>query len=518
MRGMTPSGRIFSGFLITAFLALQTASGEPVSPQRALEAARGWLALTDAKPMEKALGSGILSLLPGRDANGRTLYYAVYLENGGFLAMAPDDQLEPVLAFSAKEPRLSDPSPCNHLRLLLESDLPALLDAAKSRTKDATKAKTSKWELLEAAARAPQKVKGGLPGVSDMRVAPLIRTHWGQGNVDDGSAELACYNYYTPPFEAGAVSNYVCGCVATAYAQLLRFYKRPGNSVGTVRYPIEVDGVEVSRRLRGGDGAGGKYDWDNMPADPANLALAGTLTEAQRQAIGALCHDAGVAGRMSYTSTESGAYLEGRALQETFGYLACYAPSYGTGTPRKQINQFLNADLDGGMPCAIGIRSETGGHAVLVDGYGYAFGALYHHLNMGWDGYGDSWYLLPPADAPGAYTQVSEILCDIWPMGKGGWGVCGQGVHTFFTVSGQVTSPRGKPLAGVQIVAEAAGIIDCTPINRVTAVTDANGRYTMKVPSDVWTVKPQAAGASFQPASIEVTYCRWKTDFQRVAN
>ena len=56
----------------------------------------------------------------------------------------------------------------------------------------------------------------GLSSIPDVRVAPLVKTKWGQGN--------SVWNYYTP-------NNYVCGCVATAAAQIMKYFEWPKTSV-----------------------------------------------------------------------------------------------------------------------------------------------------------------------------------------------------------------------------------------------------------------------------------------------
>ena len=128
------------------------------------------------------------------------------------------------------------------------------------------------------------RLTGSLASVSDLRVATLVESRWSQSTA----AGYNCYNYYTP-------NNYVCGCVATAMAQLMRYYQYPTTGVGTASFAITIDDWPATRSLRGGDGAGGAYNWANMKLVPST----GT-TLAQRQAIGAICHDAGVAAHMNY--------------------------------------------------------------------------------------------------------------------------------------------------------------------------------------------------------------------------
>src|SRR6185436_2866235 len=62
-------------------------------------------------------------------------------------------------------------------------------------------------------------------------------------------------------------------------------------------------------------------------------------------------------------------------------------------------------------------------------------------------------------------------------------------------IRGRVTLPDGDPLPGVTVTADGLG---------VTAVTDADGRYVLAVPSDRGEVKVTATLSGFQPRSATV--------------
>ena len=160
-------------------------------------------------------------------------------------------------------------------------------------------------------AAAPAALDNGAPSVADLRVAPLTQTLWSEQTVEDLTPGVACYNYYTPPGANGSADNYPCGCVATAMAQLMYFWQYPTAGVGAGSFTIYVGyySTPQTASLRGGDGAGGPYQWSSMVASPTT-----SITLAQRQAIGALCYDAGVAVGMDYTASASGAFLADAAV------------------------------------------------------------------------------------------------------------------------------------------------------------------------------------------------------------
>jgi len=227
----------------------------------------------------------------------------------------------------------------------------------------------------------------------------LTQTTWDQLTLTVGGE--ACYNYYTPPYAAGAGTNYYCGCVATAMAQLMYYYQYPVNGVGTALFSIKIKGQAATRNLRGGDGNGGAYSWSNMVLNPAAGA-----NDTQRQAIGALCADAGVAVNMNYGDRAyggSGADTSTAkdALITTFGYANAI---YGHNTIFTNIGSSLygmvNPNLDAGCPVLFGITDGNTAHEIVCDGYGYNLSAPYHHLNLGWGGgpilFGITYRILTP--------------------------------------------------------------------------------------------------------------------------
>ena len=177
-------------------------------------------------------------------------------------------------------------------------------------------------------------------GPSDIRVAPLVEAGWAQGAVG-GSP---CYNSKTP-------QNCLCGCVATAAGQIMRKWKYPTTTAAKkVTNTLSVNGVSGTYTMLGGPG-GVSYDWANMPFNPANEA---SLTTAQRNAIGTLLYDIGVAAEMKYTTDSSATYtaIMFDQFTETFGYsnAAIVGNQSGTGLTLEQFTQAILPSLDAGMP------------------------------------------------------------------------------------------------------------------------------------------------------------------------
>jgi len=416
----------------------------PTSDRQAENMVRGWLKL-DASPLGRQLPQEITRVQTFPDDQGEPIYHVVYLSHSGFVIVAGDDEVEPVIAFSGAG--TYDPSPAKPLGALITRDLPSRIAAV--RASQATRlvippqnlsVARVKWqELLRYADDSLPEYQGrpksGILTVSDERVSPLLQSRWGQGDVGGGY----CYNYYTP-------DHYVCGCVATAMAQLMLFYEHPAAGVGTSSFAITVDGVEQTVSLRGGDGAGGSYQWGEMVLKPAE---AGALTTAQRRAIGALCHDAGVAARMAYATGGSGTEMtnERNALVDVFGYTNAVNAYNATYTNLGAVLlAMINPNLDAGCPVLLGLTGHIGastyGHAILCDGYGYHTSTLYHHLNMGWVGQDYAWYALPDIDSDSwGFDVVDEVTYNIFVD------ISGE------IISGRVTDGNEQSVSNARVVA-----------------------------------------------------------------
>jgi len=246
-------------------------------------------------------------------------------------------------------------------------------------------------------------------------------------------------------------------------------------------FTITVDGDPCAAYTRGGDGEGGPYVWGEMVLHPDS-----GITEAQRQAIGALCYDAGVSAEMDYSSGGSGASMfDARdRLLDTFGYsnaIRKYGPAIGA-----VLNGMFNPNLDGGYPVVLSVfdANYTSGHAVVCDGYGYDNLTLYHHIILGWGGSGETkWYTLP------------EV---VW------WDTLGTCVYNIFVsgsgeiISGRVSHPNGVPISDVTVTAQ----IDEGGTYNTTS--DSRGIYAFaKVPSNTtFTVSASKAGYYFSSESV----------------
>ena len=395
--------------------------------------------------------------------NGASFYVAK-LAGGGFVVTSTDTDIDPIIAISSEPDLVEDPR--NPLWAFLVCDMGERRESLPENNRSGAglmsvsasdeSSPAARWARLTSSGA---RLMGVAVKISDVRVSPLLKTKWGQSYV----AGKTCYNYFTP-------GHYVCGCTATAASQILRYHKFPTEPVTPHEFLIEVDGM-----ASGWTQYGGTYNWDQMPYVPN-----AKTTLAQRMAIGKLTYDVGLAVNDSYSR-----YL-------TWGYLSlfvdlCHEWGYAHATSfvdyvddddygyqrsdyltKQQLQSVLIPNLDAKLPVGVRIHQYgRNGHFVVADGYGYLGSQWGVHLNFGWDGASDAWYILPGKMAAG-YTGISDLCGNIYPHGPTRGGI----------VSGRVlSSSTRKPVSGIVVTAS----------NRVDNVvqyakTDARGIYAFILP------------------------------------
>ena len=369
-------------FCVSLGVCVGAVSAATVTADQAKTAVQRWLRDDPALgcPIQGAVGE-VRTCTPTNGAS----FHVVKLAAGGFVVTSADTRRAPVVAFSSGADLVEDDA--NPLWVLLKRDLAIrtqgessgggaqLMGAAPSEVEAANEAKWAK--LLGGGAQLMSMQ--GISSVSDVRVAPLVQSKWSQGKVGNKN----CYNYYTP-------SNYDCGSVATAGAQIMRYFCYP--TAAMPQYTNEI--CAVNGTLTTLITQGGTYDWGQMPLVPDS-----SMTDAQRQEIGKLTSDVGIGCNMNYKSGSSsaGGYMLAHVFTNHFGYASAQVVNWRTDqSGSANVKNALLSNFDAGLPVALGLDGRDGGYEIVGDGYGYSDGTLYIHFNMGWEGYDDAWYA-PPA-------------------------------------------------------------------------------------------------------------------------
>lgn len=206
----------------------------------------------------------------------------------------------------------------------------------------------------------------------------------------------------------------VTGCVATAMAQVMAYYKYPATLQATIpSYTYKYNGNTITTEAIA---KGEAYDWDNMLPRYLN----GAYTESQANAVAKLMYHCGAAVKMQY-GPSSGAHLEPEVLASYFGYDADLMQLvYRKAVTLDKWTELLDNELEADRPILYAGSSSSGGHQFVCDGRDE--NGLYH-INWGWsgsdNGYFDINILNPGYDAsfpaPDGYTWDADIIIGIAP-------------------------------------------------------------------------------------------------------
>ncbi len=481
--------------VLIAAVAVSAAVAVEVTPEQAQTAARNWVRRSPVQMTASFASGEVRTAQTSKADDGTALYHVVEMDGGGFVVTSGDTELPPVIAFSASGTLdLSDSR--NPLVALLEQDLSTrksqLAKPKATRLSSAQPAATGtpdpgasfedEWaELLEEPkAKTSGKVArlgASYSSVSDVRVEPMVQSKWTQARWNGSNT----FNYYTP-------NNYVCGCVATAFGQVMRYWQEPSGSVSAGTYTCWVDGKKGSYTMKGGT-----YNWSSMPLTSDNCS-----TDAQRQAIGKLVYDVGVAAQMGWTSEESGTLgcVAAQALRNRFGYASAHSYCNGASgmlsgnlASNADFRNAILASLDASMPVVIGIVGSAGGHEVVVDGYGYNGGSLiYCHINCGWSGSQDAWYnLIGEGVTSHSFSRLQEVAYNIHPAVSGD------------VISGRVLNASGSPVSGATVTLTASSG------TQRTATTNAKGIYSFRAPANAsYTISASSGGTSSAAQTVSL--------------
>ncbi len=310
-----------------------------------------------------------------------TLAFVFSLEPKGFVIVSADKRITPVVGFSFESDYIADDD--FFWRWFTREDLSSRFDAINNRAADISvlKRNEEKWtKLLE---------RGALEKKYDV-IGPFVQSNWSQGYVN---GELV-FNYYTP-------NHWSAGCVATAMAQVLNYYKWPLNGTGYHSYyennagTISVDYGETW------------YDWENTLDDYEN----NVFTLPQQKAAGLLTFHAAVSVNMDFGSQGSEASTSDipYALHSYFRHSGHYKSVTSSGFWTQLKNNMLDF-----RPAVLSIKRPDGfGHAAVVDGYFDMNN--YYHLNPGWGGNYDGWYDISGDWNMSGYTIVVGAVKGIVP-------------------------------------------------------------------------------------------------------
>lgn len=288
----------------------------------------------------------------------------LFVGDNGFAVIASDDCVRPVLAYGERWCGTADSLP-TAIHDWLQAYGDEIMDRVQRKVA-ASDSTRGEWQRLTAAAQGPDPL-------FSVVVSPLLTTTWNQSPR---------YNNLCP-------SGCVTGCVATATAQVMKYWNHPAQGTGSHSY---TDGSHGTLSANFGATT---YQWSSMPN-----ALTGGSSYSQINAVATLMYHIGVAVEMGYGSSSSattGSYGQPasvcaeNALKTYFGYSQTAHHVLRASMSDSLWCALIDEELVASRPILYSGRDVDGGHAFVLDG---SNAAGHYHFNWGWGGYCDGYYLM----------------------------------------------------------------------------------------------------------------------------
>lgn len=357
-----------------------SAAAAPVSPEQAL----GRVAGNGPAKVRSMMQSTPKLSYTARDARGTAAAYVFTPSDGvGFTILSADDCAVPVLGYSES----------------------GVFDAANMPP-------AMKWWLEEYGRQIEYAARHGAKSSDDpvyapqgwTPVAPLCTTKWNQD---------APYNVTTPKVND---RNCPTGCVATSLAQVVNYFKYPGKMSGFASYLWEYGEKTI------------KMNFENVVFDWSLMLDSYTTSSPQKNidAVAQLMKACGYSVQMNYGPDMSGttSYKIMDALKNNFGYDAGVSYLERARYSTSEWTKMVYDNIKNIGPVIYNGSSIDGGHSFVCDGYD---GKGYFHINWGWGGVSDGYFLLDALDpevhgiggADSAFNFMQDAVVDIRPDRSG---------------------------------------------------------------------------------------------------
>lgn len=276
--------------------------------------------------------------------------------DGGYAIISKDDTQDPILGYSDSPFDSDDIAPA--FLYLLE------------RTNRSLASAPSSYKAGKAAARRRAIRYAEIP----QAVEPLIKTKWNQGRP---------FNYWTPVIDG---QNCVTGCVATAWAQVVKYYGTPTHATGMKYVQDEGYWTDFSSIV---------WDFDLMPEGRVT-----SWSYDESVSLSSLMYVMGMINNATYGLSTTCAWAHDPAMDDFMGY-TIEDVELSTATFMQHVAE--------GTPVLYCAETESGSmsHMMIIDGYD-SEGLV--HVNFGWGGYNDGYVVLTDRYDMDYYTESQEAL------------------------------------------------------------------------------------------------------------
>ncbi len=300
----------------------------------------------------------------------------------GFIIISAEDALPPVIGYSNQGTWVI-PQPGTNIYYWMQKE-EAEADYARRTNLKASAQVAAQWTSFGTPAPVHNLKRPQTPP----QVLPLCQSAWNQ----------------SPYYNALCPGGSVTGCVATAMAQIMRYWSYPPHGIDSSFY-TETSPENYGLLKANYDTSA--YLWNSMPYS----------INADNFQIANLMYDCGVSVNMSYDPNGSGAWVitaDSRICAQAsyvnyFGYDAntiqgLKRKNYSDSAWMAMIKNELNNNR---LIQYVGWDSVNGGHTWVCDGYDTN---SYLHMNWGWGGFDDAYYALDTLNPPPFFFSKSEEM------------------------------------------------------------------------------------------------------------
>jgi hypothetical protein len=332
-------------------------------------------------------------------------FFVFTFTSGGFVIVSAEDAVSPVIGYSITGYYKDSDQPDSY-RNFIQTYSDAIQFIRDNNIQQSAEVK-SQWEYY--AANDPESL---MNSSKDKSVDPLVQCKWNQSYP---------YNVYCPEDPNGPGGYVYSGCVATAMAQVMYYWRYPLQGTGSHTYYYPPYG-----NLTANFGAT-TYQWEGMQ-NTIDHEFPGPNAELQ--------YHCGVAVDMMYGPDGSGAYSTDvpPALINYFNYSPdCYFSWKDNHSNTEWVNM-LKENIDNGWPMYYSGYSSAGGHAFVCDGYQEE----YFHFNFGWGGSSDGYYTLLTVNG---FNDGQGAVFDTYPESNYPYYFTGD--HLVTIKSGSITDGSG---------------------------------------------------------------------------
>lgn len=319
--------------------------------------------------------------------NGQAVYFVFNYKDGGFVIVAADDDVRPIIGYSKNSIFETENQPL-HLQSWLSQYSQEILYVRENRI-NASKSAQNEWDKYTSdfsSFEANSQTKGVEPLTEEIK--------WNQ----DAGWNAAC-----PEDEDGPGGHVYAGCVATAMSIIMKYWSYPLRGTGSHSYYAnEYDYT-----------TGEWYNYGTLTADFGNTTYFYSYmdNEMPNEYSALLMYHCAVAVEMGFTPGGSGAFSTDvpSVLYSYFGF------EYPTYRDRNNFSAstwqgFLKDDLDAGQPIYYSGRdADNGGHAFVCDGYDETVADDYFSFNFGWGGSSNGFYYANSSSSFEFYYQQASI-------------------------------------------------------------------------------------------------------------